>query len=87
MAHATAAFRFGAPTIERLEIEAPIATDLERRQLLLFEQTIDRGRVHPQVTRNLFQCHHSCHRRPLLGGLLASPKLTSCEQYDNYMLA
>ena len=39
------------PFVDRLNVETPIAADLETGQLALLEQTIDSGAMNPQVLR------------------------------------
>ena len=42
------------PPINRFDIEAPVAADLERRQTATLQLAIDRRRMHLQVVREFF---------------------------------
>ena len=41
------AFLLQAPAVDGFDVEPPVATHLKRRYLLLLQQPVDRGRVHP----------------------------------------
>src|SRR6267142_1030451 len=43
----------GAPFVDRLDREAPVAADSERGQLIFLEHSVDGGRMHAQVSRHL----------------------------------
>src|SRR6266851_1592969 len=49
------------PTVDLFTIEAPVASNLEFRQLFPFDQPVDRRRMYPQVFRNVFDCQDRCH--------------------------
>jgi hypothetical protein len=69
------------PAVERLSIEAPVASEFECRQLFLFEQPVDGRGMDPQVFCNIVQCQDL---RPfvrsddLRGILYHSQALTNC---------
>ena len=41
------------PMVDGLAIEAPVTADLESRDALLLEQTVDRRRMDPEIIREL----------------------------------
>jgi hypothetical protein len=53
-----------APAVDRLRVEAPIGAYLEGRELSLFDQPINGGRMNPEIIRNLFQRHYVNHSPP-----------------------
>src|ERR1700724_61434 len=42
----------GAPLVDRLDREAPVAADTERGQLIFLEHPVNGGRMHAQVGRH-----------------------------------
>jgi hypothetical protein len=44
---------FEPPTVDVLAIETPVAADLESREALLLEQTLDRRGMDPEIIREL----------------------------------
>ena len=51
----SAALGVVTPTVDRLPIEAPVASNLECRQLLHFDQAVNRRGMYPQVFCNVFE--------------------------------
>src|SRR6266446_7664789 len=49
------ALRIGAPSVDRLQVETPVAPNLEGRQLLLLKPPVNGGWMYPQVLRDVFQ--------------------------------
>jgi hypothetical protein len=47
-----------APAVDRLDVEAPIAADLERRQLTVLELAVNRRRMNPEVVRQFPYGHY-----------------------------
>jgi len=56
-----AMLRLRTPMINGFEIEAPVTTDLECRNLPLLEQAIDSGRMDSEIVRDFFQRKYVCH--------------------------
>jgi hypothetical protein len=52
-----------APLIDRLDVEAPVAPDLEARYPSPLEQAIDRRSVDTEIIRKLVDRHHFCGDR------------------------
>src|SRR5487761_407332 len=77
---AAATLRLAAPPIDRFEIEAPVAADLEGGQFFFLEQPVNRRRMHPQIACDLFQSKHSRHNAPF--GRLSKDErtLTNCQR-------
>ncbi len=49
---------FEPPTVDGLAIEAPLAAELESRDALLLEQTVDRRRMDAEIIRELSHRHN-----------------------------
>src|SRR5580704_6307368 len=55
----SARFHLRSPTVNRLDIEAPVAAYPEGWQLVALEQPVNGRRMDAQVGRNVLHCHHS----------------------------
>jgi hypothetical protein len=49
-------FQFRSPSVDRFDVEPPIATNAESWYLTAFEQPINGGGMNMQIARYLFHC-------------------------------